>query len=38
MFKIKLVGCNATTTPKAPKADNVPVNVVATITNHSQQP
>jgi len=38
MFKIKLVGWNATTTPKPPNANNVPVIVVATITNHSQQP
>ncbi len=36
MFKTKLVSYNATTS-KPLKTDNVPINVVATITTHSQQ-
>jgi len=36
MLKTKLVSYNATTS-KPPKTDNVPINVVATITTHSQQ-
>jgi hypothetical protein len=36
MFKIKLVDSNATTSPKPPKINNVPVNVVSYITIHSQ--
>jgi hypothetical protein len=35
MFRTKLV--NATTSPKPPKTNNVPINVVAAITTHSQQ-
>jgi hypothetical protein len=37
MFNIKLVNSNARTSPKPPKINNVPVNVVAFITTHSQQ-
>ncbi len=36
-FRTKLVNSNAATTPKPPKLDNVSVNVVTTITTHSQQ-
>jgi hypothetical protein len=36
MFRIKLVNSNATTTPKLLNIDNVPINVVAVITIHSQ--
>ncbi len=36
MLKTKLVSYNATTS-KPPKIDNLPINVVATITTHSQQ-
>jgi hypothetical protein len=37
MFKIKLASLNTTTTPKSPKLDNVPINVVAVVINCSQQ-
>jgi hypothetical protein len=36
MLKTKLVNYNATTS-KPPKINNVPINVVATITTHNQQ-
>ncbi len=37
MFKIKFVNFNATIAPKLLKLDNVPINVVAIATTHSQQ-
>jgi hypothetical protein len=37
MFRYKLVSSNAITTLKLPKLDNVPINVVAVVTTHSQQ-
>jgi hypothetical protein len=36
MLKTKHVSYNVTTTYKPLKTDNVPINVVATITTHSQ--
>jgi hypothetical protein len=38
MFRTKLVSFNVMTTPKPPQTDNVPINLIATITTHSQQP
>ncbi len=37
MFRTKLVSFNVTTTPKQPKTNNVPINVVAIVTSHSHQ-
>jgi hypothetical protein len=37
MFKTKLVTSNATTTPKPPKIDKVPINVIAIVTTCNQQ-
>jgi hypothetical protein len=37
MFKIKPVSSNAMTTPKSPKTNNVPINVVVVVTTHNQQ-
>ncbi len=37
MFKTKLVSSNATTTPKLPKTNNLPINLVTIVTIHSQQ-
>jgi hypothetical protein len=36
MLRIKFINFNATTTPKLPKHDNVPINVVAIVTSRSQ--
>jgi hypothetical protein len=35
MFRTKLVSFNVTTTPKQPKTNNVPINVVAIVTTHN---
>jgi len=37
MFKIKPISSNATITPKLPKINNVPVNVIVDVTIYSQQ-
>ncbi len=37
MFKTKLVSSNAIITPKPPKLNNVPVNVVVDVTTRNQQ-
>jgi hypothetical protein len=37
MFKTKLVSSNAMTTPKLPKTNNLPINLVTIVTIHSQQ-
>jgi hypothetical protein len=36
MFKTKLVSSNVMITPKPPKTDSVPINVVAIVTTHNQ--
>jgi hypothetical protein len=37
MFRTKHVSYNATITFKAPKTDNVPINVIAIVTTHIQE-
>jgi hypothetical protein len=37
MFRTKHVSFNVTTTPKQPKTNDVPINVVAIVTTHSHQ-
>ncbi len=37
MFKTKLVRFNVTTTPKPPKTNSVPINVVVVVLTHSKK-